>query len=692
MKKIFFIAAGAFLLNVTQAQTIDRSKRPKAGPAPVITIADPVKYILPNGITVLVVENHTLPKVSASFIIDGGPLKEGDKAGKIGLMGQMLNEGTTKHSKAEFDEAVEQMGAEVALNAGGASASALTRYFDKAFMLMAEGLRNPVFSQSSFDKLKSQSLTALKASERSAKSISGRVVNALAYGKNNPFGEFESETTLNAITLNDIKDAYKQYITPSRSYLTFVGDIKPEAAKALAIKAFGDWKGTKLTLPVIADVANPRTTEIDLVDVPSAVQSEITVLNLVKLSMSNPDYFPVLLANYILGGGSSSYLFMNLREKHGFTYGAYSSVSAGRYQTKFSASASVRNEKADSAVAEILNEIKRIRTEKVSTEELQSAKALFNGSFALGMENPGRIAGFASSILINNLPKDFYKTYLQKVNAVTVNDIQRVAQKYFNYANTRVVVVGKADQVRAGLEKMGYPVSEYDSYANPVTASASANVVNATAQEIIAKYIAAIGGEAALKNVNSILIDMEMETQGMKMNAVSKQMNPNKTLTEVMMNGNTVLKSVFDGEKGYQSQMGQKQDMQADEITAMKAQTHIISQLGYTNGNYKLEVKGTEKINGKDAYKIIVTDPANKLTAEFYDVNTGYLLKTEISFQAQGMDLIQTRDYGNYTKVNDIYIPYSNDMTVEAGGNRSTINCTVKSVKINEGVSAEDFK
>src|SRR6185312_4393909 len=176
------------------------------------------------------------------------------------------------------------------------------------------------------------------------------------------------------------------------------------------------------------------------VDVPNAVQSEIKVLNLVYLPKNNPDYFPVLVANYILGGGAESRLFMDLREKHGFTYGAYSNVGSGLYQTTFQASASVRTAKTDSAVMEFLNELKRIRTEKVSDEELRSAKALYNGSFALGLEDPARTATFASTILINNLPRDFYKTYLQKVNAVTADDILRVARKYMDYDNTRIVI------------------------------------------------------------------------------------------------------------------------------------------------------------------------------------------------------------------------------------------------------------
>ena len=358
MRKILLLICGAALSANLLAQTkIDRSKQPKPGPAPVITIKDPFIEMLPNGITLIVVENHKLPKVNASLSIDRGPIVEGKKAGVNGMMGSMLGEGTTKTPKEKFDAAIDQMGANVTLFSSGGFTSALTRYFESAFMLMAEAIQYPAFPQESFDKLKSQKLTGLKSNEKSASAISARVVGALSYGKNTAMGEFETEESIKGLTLDDIKTAYKENITPSRSYLTFVGDITPQAAKALAIKAFGNWKGVKLSLPEIKSVDNVQSTEINFVDLPTAVQGEINVTNLINNPLSNPDYHALMIANQILGGGAESKLFMNLREKHGFTYGSYSRVGSGRFQEKVTSSAQVRSEKADSAVAEIINEL-----------------------------------------------------------------------------------------------------------------------------------------------------------------------------------------------------------------------------------------------------------------------------------------------------------------------------------------------
>jgi len=692
MKKIFIIAAISLFVQGISAQTINRSQKPKPGPAPVITIGDPTVFKLANGITVLVVENHKLPKVSASYSIDAGPITEGAKAGVSNLMGSMLNEGTTTKTKAQFDEAVDQLGADVSASFGGGSASALTRYFPEAFALMAEGIRKPAFPEASFEKLKSQVITGLKSNEKNAKAVSARVVNALAYGKNHPSGEFETEASVNALTLADVKAAYAKYVTPSRGYLTFVGDIKPEAAKALAEKAFGDWKGASLALPVLAKVANPTKTEVDVVNVSNAVQSEITVVNLIDLPMGNPDYFPVLLANQILGGGSESRLFNNLREKHGFTYGAYSSTGAGRFQSKFSATAAVRNEKVDSAVVEFLKEINTIRTTKVTAEELQNAKNLYNGSFALGLENPARIAGFASSILINNLPKDFYRTYLQKLNAVTTDDILRVAKKYYNHDNTRVVIVGKTETFTPGLKKAGFTVSEFDNLAEPVKATASTGTAaTKSAKEIVDSYITAIGGAAAIKKITSLQQNAEMEMQGQKLTVTMKDMAPNLSAMEVSMMGQTAMKQAFNGTTGYQMQMGKKSELTGDDLTEKKESKGIVSQLFYATDGTKLESAGTAKVGTADAYKLMVTSPSGKKKTEYYDVKSGLLLKDEKTVTKGTMEITQSTEYGDYKKVGDVLFPHTLNQNIQTPQGSQEFAINIKEIKINPPLKAEEF-
>jgi len=696
MKKIIIVLLGILMMQNSFAQTkIDRSKKPAAGPAPVISIPDPVIFNMPNGMTVLVVENHKIPKVRAVLNIDAGPIKEGSKAGVTDLMGEMLGEGTTTMTKDKFDESVDLIGADVTLSASGGSASALTRYFDKAFMLMADALKNPSFPGESFKKIQSQTITALKQNEKKASTIAERVNSALNYGKQTALGEFTTEESIKGLTLNDIKEAYKNYITPSRSYLTFVGDITPAAAKVLAEKAFEKWTGTKLTLPTIADVQNPDKTEIDFVDVPTAVQAELRVGNLVTNPLNGSDYHALVLANYILGGGAESKLFMNIREKRGFAYDAHSSLGNGRFQSLFTAITQVRTDKADSAVAELVSQILNMRDGKITDEELAGAKAVYNGLFALRMENPAITATYASNILINNLPKDFYRTYLQKINSITKEDIVRVSKNFFNETNSRIVIVGNGSKIIPNLGRLGYPIKKYDRFAEPVVDKPAEVKVDesvkttekVSAYNVIEDYLKAIGGKEEVKKVTSVSSTISLTMQGRSFTGTDKIMAPNKHLTELKMGVVTVMKFVFDGTKGYQQQGPQKADLTEGEIKEALDDKGIIPQLFYISADYKTEYIGSGKIGDEVTYRLKIVMPSGRLSIQEYSAKTGLLLKEETTSKQGDADEPVTIEYKNYQKTGNIMMP--TEITRNAGGLELTF--IYSDVKINEGVSVEDF-
>ena len=683
---------GTILMIPATSQTIDRSKPPKPQPAPVIKINDPQTFTLPNGIQVLVVENHKAPKVNINYSIDRPPVLEGNKAGVIGILGDMLNEGTTSRTKAVFDEEVDLIGASVNVFASGGSVNALTKYIDKAVELMTDALRHPSFPAESLEKLRQQSIQGLKANEKNASAISSRVVSALNFGISHPYGEFETEETYKSITLQDVKNAYSKYVTSDRGYLVFVGDINATKAKAIAMKYFGDWKGNKLQLAPPPVPSKQSATEIDVVDVPNAVQTVIKVTEPIDYRLSSPDYFSLMLANQILGVGPDSRLFKNLREKHGFTYGAYSSAGNDRFGSGlFTASASVRNAVSDSAVIEFMNELKAIRAEKVSAEELQNVKNYLSGGFALSFENPAIVAQFALNIAIEKLPKDFYRTYLQKVNALTPEDIQKAIQKYIALNSLRIVMTGKASDFAPKLAALGYPVKYYDSYAKPVTVSAGeTKKMDATlnAAGIIKKYIDAIGGETTVRAINSLYIDFDASVQGMTLKGNLKRLNPNKELTTIAFNGNTVVKTVFDGEKGYMQMQGQKKDLDAGEINDRKEMGGVFRQLNYNQPGFKLSVDGIEKVNGEDTYKLTVTAASGKKTTEYYDVKSGLLKKVESTEKTEAGDTPTVLEYKDYKKFGNILFPSA---WVNQVGPQS-IDITVKELKINDAVSEADFK
>ncbi|HET8753553.1 MAG TPA: pitrilysin family protein, partial [Salinimicrobium sp.] len=451
--KIFSFILTCLFATGIQAQ-IDRSVMPEPGPAPKINLEDPETSDLDNGMELLVVENHKLPKVTARLVIDNVPVKE-EKPGTAALLSAMLGTGTENISKDAYNEEIDFMGASVSFGSQSAYASSLTKFFPRVFELMAKGALKPKFTQQEFEDQKNQLLESLKFSEKDVAAIASRMSNVLAYGIDHPYGQFATPESVESITLADVQKYYDTYFVPENAYMVVVGDIDDDKVQDLVEKYFEDWKAAAPPAAELPKVTPVTKTQINFVDMPNAVQSELRVQNLVDIEKSDEDYFPLLVANQILGGSFGSYLNMNLREEHGFTYGARSGFGTDEYgAAKFVASSSVRNAVTDSAVVETVKEINRIRTEKVAEEDLQLAKSKFAGNFVMALERPSTIADYALNIRTENLDDDFYENYLKSIEAVTPEDVQRVANKYFNTNQMRVIVVGKGSDVADNLEEM----------------------------------------------------------------------------------------------------------------------------------------------------------------------------------------------------------------------------------------------
>jgi len=465
MKKPIVLLLSLFLTLIMQAQN---RPQPKSGPTPTINLKKPETFVLSNGLQVLVVEDHKLPRVSFNLTIDNAPYLEGNKKGVSSLTGRLLGKGTLSIPKEAFLEEVDFLGADLHFHSTGASGNALSKYSGRILELLADGVLNPDFSQIELDKEKEKFIENLRADEKNVPATAERVENILAFGKNHPFGEYVSETSLNNISLDDVKAIYNTYFVPENAYLVIVGDINFEQVKEKVEDLFGSW--TKASAPEFSysDPKNVQYLQINFVDMPNAVQSEIALVNSINLKMTDPDFFPAIVTNQILGGDFNSYLNMNLREANGWTYGARSNIGYGKFIDKFIASASVRNAVTDSATVEFIKEIKRIRTEKVAADKLQDIKAGYIGRFVMNIEKPQTIARYALNIKIENLPGNFYENFIKSINAVTPDDILRVANKYFMIDNMRIIITGKADEVVPGLKKLNIPIFYFDRFGNQI--------------------------------------------------------------------------------------------------------------------------------------------------------------------------------------------------------------------------------
>ncbi|MBC8455537.1 MAG: insulinase family protein [Flavobacteriales bacterium] len=691
MKRRIILLITALIISINVNAQLDRSIQPKGGPTPKIKLEKPQEFKLKNGIKVLVVENHKLPRVTYSLSVDNRPIIEGEKAGVTSLLGSILGNGTTTISKDEFNEEIDFLGASLNIGFSGGFASTLTRNNERVVELMADAVINPLLSEEEFNKEKDKLIEALKADKKSLDAIAGRVGGALSYGKNHAYGEFITEETLNNITFEDVLEYHKKYFKPNNSYLVVIGDVNYKEIKSMISDKFGAWKkGKSHTDPIPLLTPNVNLTEINFIDLPTATQSSISVTNNVDLKMNDEDYHAALITNNILGGGGEGYLFKNLREDKGYTYGAYSSLGSSRYGvSRFTAGAKVRNVVTDSAVVEIIKEINRIKTENVDAELLKNAKAKYVGSFIRRIENPQVGAKYAVDIKLNDLPKDFYETYLEKINAVSAADVKRVANRYFNYPNgTRIIVVGKGSDVADNLtENVGWPVTYFDHYANPIAKPVFNKAIpeGLTASEVINNYINAIGGRDLLESVNTLVFKAEVTIPGapFRPQMTIKQMAPNKSSTkmEVNMNGQkmTLMKSSFDGETGYIEQQGQRKAMDEKEIDKAKAVKGIFEELYYSED--EIELMSINSIDFKDAYKVKITE-GEKVSYRYYGVDSGLLLSVEE--QDDNNNIVST-NYGDYRDIDGIKFPFSTEIPSQK------LELNVTEILINEELKDSDF-
>ena len=657
MKRRIILLITALIISISVSAQLDRSIQPKGGPTPKIKLEKPQEFKLKNGIKVLVVENHKLPRVAYSLSIDNRPIIEGEKAGVTSLLGSILGNGTTTISKDEFNEEIDFLGASLNIGFSGGFASTLTRNNERVVELMADAVINPLLSEEEFNKEKDKLIEALKAEKKSLDAIAGRVGSALSYGKNHAYGEFISEETINNITFEDVLEYHERYFKPNNSYLVVIGDVNYKEIKSLISEKFGAWKkGKSHTDPIPLLTPNVNLTEINFIDLPTATQSSISVTNNVDLKMNDKDYHAALITNNILGGGGEGYLFKNLREDKGYTYGAYSSLGSSRYGvSRFTAGAKVRNVVTDSAVVEIIKEINRIKTENVDAELLKNAKAKYVGNFIRRIENPQVGAKYAVDIKLNDLPKDFYETYLEKINAVSAEDVKRVANKYFNYPNgTRIIVVGKGSDVADNLtENVGWPVTYFDHYANPIAKPVFNKAIpdGLTASQVINNYINVVGGRDLLESVNTLVQKADVTIPApFKPQATIKQMVPNKysMKMEASMNGQTMKLGgmSFDGETGYNEGPQGRNTLDEKVINDLKAVKGIFPELYYSED--EIELISINSIDFKDAYKVKITE-GEKISYRYYSIDSGLLLSEE---QQDDSNNIASENYGDCRDVN----------------------------------------
>ena len=688
--KNLIIGLAIIFANSLSAQ-LDRSIVPESGPTPEIFFGKPQTFMLDNGLTVMVVENNKLPRASASLSFDNPLIFEGEIAGVSSILAEMIGNGTQSISKEDFIEEVDFMGASLNITGSGAFAGSLKRYFPRVLELMAQAVLEPLFTQEEFDNQKNLIKESLKTSEKDVSTAANRVQNFITYGANHPNGEFVSQASLDKASFNDAVDFYNNFSSPNNAYLVILGDIEFEEIKSKVTELFSSWESKEVVANSFPEPKNPDETEVIFVDMPNGVQSVVTVINTIDFNKKEADYFPALVATRILGGGGAGRLFNNLREDKGWTYGSYSSISES-YKTKglILAQAQVKNEVTDSAAVELLVELDKMRNKLVTDEELTSTKAKYTGNFVMSLENPATIAGFARNIITQDLPENYYNSFLENINNVTKQDVQNAAQKYFSPNKTRIFITGKGSEILEKIEGIEFngkklKVRYFDQYGTEITRPDYYVSTDVTAESVISNYIKSIGGAEKLNSISSIEVKATANLQGTVLEMYSLKNNQNQSLMTMTAMGMTLVKSVFNKYQGYNEVNGQRIALKDEELEQAIINSALFSELNFDLET--IELIGTSFVNDEKAYEIKITD--NK--SVFYSAETGLKLKEFESQEVDGNLITGEVFYREYEEVDGILIPSEINQVSASIPVPGGLTFKTSLIKLNVKTSDSDF-
>ena len=456
------VLAVLFLLfsgNVLLAQQVDRSAPPKLGPPPILHLPAIQRFQLANGLPVVLMEKHQVPLVQINVLIKAGIVNEPPgQNGLASMTAEMLDEGAGRRDALQLADAIDFLGAQISTSAGYhnsvVSLHTPAARLDSALRLLSDVVRRPTFPQKELNRLRKERLTALLQLHDRPTGIASVLFNRILYGRKHPYGRIRlgNEKSLRKFTVADLREFYRRNFVSNNAAIIVVGDVTWEEILPRLEKAFGNWASGRpaaLKLPAVSQVKKER---IYLVDKPGAAQSVIRI-GRIGVSRKTADYYPLVVMNTLLGGSFTSRLNQNLREEHGYSYGAGSSFSFRPLPGPFLAGASVQTDVTDKALAEFMKELNNIR-KPINDEELTRAKNYVALRFPRRFQTVRGIAAQLQDLVAFDLPEDYFNNYIPKILAVTRADVEQVARKYIVPDKMAIVVVGDRGKIGRGIRAL----------------------------------------------------------------------------------------------------------------------------------------------------------------------------------------------------------------------------------------------
>ena len=696
MKKLALVIVLMLLFAAQGFAQLDRSKKPEPGPAPKASFPSYYETTLANGLKVFVITNDAQPVVTFRLMIKSGSEFDGAHSGVAEFATGMLTSGTTKRSKLEFAQEEDFMGLSVSASASddqmSVSGSGLKKYTGKLLDLMTDAIYNPTFDQQELDKEKRQALSGLQSAKKSPGDIMSRMEISIGY-KGHPYSNFQTEENVNAITRDDLVKFHSTFFIPNNSSLAVVGDVTPDEIIPVIQRYFNTWrKGTVPTASFPAP-AKIKGKTVHLVDL-GATQSQTNLsVATTCIERNSPDYIPLTMANSILGGGFSGRLFSNLRETHGFTYGAYSSTDPRKTAGIWTASAEVRREATDSSVTEILHEMNRMCDETVPETDLTMHKQYAAGTFLLSLENPMTLATRVQSIDLYGLPKDYYQNYVANLMKVTVGDVQRVSKTYFSPENVAILAVGDGNAISEKLAVFG-PVQIYDTDMHPVEAPTEMEV-DVDASALFDRYIEAMGGAGKLAGIKDRVIEADLTfnfgPQTIDGALIQRSKAPNKVYSKAvfsMMGQQMVQEKWNNGSTIVMIEpMQPERTLEGDELAEELDNDMFNPFLNWKKNGWSATVEAKRREGGKVIYSVELQKKFRKETLKFDAVSGMLISQSYMEKTPTGQEVPVTMNFSDFREADGLILPWVTEM--EAG--QVSQKMVVTSYQHNAGIDDTAF-
>ena len=474
MSLVGILALAAGQSSAAGQTTFDRSKPPELGPPPQVSLPPIVTRQLPNGLKLMIVEQHELPLADFVLVVGSGSTAgSASKAGIASLVSQMLREGTTTRKSLEIADQTAFLGVRL-FPASSWESSTLslhtpTAQLDSALALFADVALHPSFPPSEFERVQKTQLTDLLQQRDQGPVIANTAFPAIIYGNAHPYGAplEGTEASVKALTTADLQTYYQANFRPNNATLIVVGDVTPAQVEQKINNVFGGWQRGDVAQLNYSEPPKPAGTSVYLIDKPGAAQSSFRI-SAVGVPRSTQDYFALTVMNTILGGSFTSRLNQNLRETRGYTYGAGSEFDMRRAAGPFLAYAEIVTAKSDSALIEFMKELNGIR-QPVPPAELSRAKRYLQLQLPGNFETTQQIAAALVPVAQYGLPLDYYNNYVRNIEGVTQADVARVAQQYINPGSLAIVIVGDRKVIEQGLKALNIgQVSIRDMSGQPI--------------------------------------------------------------------------------------------------------------------------------------------------------------------------------------------------------------------------------